>query len=194
MNRTSQTTIEILLLRFSYYYCWRCCSRRPLCVRRILRMTDEPTLREHCRGWFDGGVRVTRSVAIAGGPAERLAASSTMQPGPLPPAVQRSSPLDAAAAAAATTISRVRSSPWRPVQRPRGRSLRVDDAGFFHTAGTKRRARGVCTRTRPFGRCRRHVEKTFRLQRAHVRRQLQSSRDRGLPAPRSRVGSTRLPN
>jgi len=36
----------------------------------------------------DDGVRVTRSAAIAGGPAERLAASSTMQPepGPLPPA------------------------------------------------------------------------------------------------------------
>jgi len=85
-------------------------------------------------------VRVTRSAAIAGGPAERLAASSTMQPGPLPPAVvsgrRHSSPPPP------PLPFRVRSSPRRPVQRPRvddrcGSTTRV----FSHGRNKETRAR-----------------------------------------------------
>lgn len=114
----------------------------------------------------DDGVRVTRSAAIAGGPAERLAASSTMQPEPRP--------LPPAAAVVATRRRRRHYHFARVILRGGRCNAPVDDRCgsttwvFSHGRNKETRARRLQTDP-SFGRCHRDVEKILHLRAKGIR-------------------------
>lgn len=133
----------------SYIACDRRTDTERALPRRIWRRDDD-------------GARVTRSAAIAGGPAERLGASSTMQPepGPLPPA----------AAVVATRRRRLRHYHFARVLLRGGRcNAPVDDRCgsttrvFSHGRNKETRARRL--QADPSFGHRHRVEKILRLRR-----------------------------